>query len=337
MTEPAGGFLLLDKPKGVSSFQALRPVKKLYRGCKVGHAGTLDPAASGLLVVGVGSATRLLEYMEGLPKTYAFVLRLGVATDSYDMEGRIVATGDATAVTPDKVEAALAAFRGAIRQVPPAYSAVKVGGERAYALARAGETVALAARDAFVHSLELKKFFPDDGEGAAARGVHAILETVCSKGTYVRSLAHDLGQALGCGGAADDIRRLAVGSFRVENAVAPEALGNGDALLPLDAALQHLPLAVVRENRVAELLRGRLLPPDAYAWSGAPPHPSDDLPASLAVDGIRAAANAPSADRPTPSGDWRACRAVDGRGRLLAIAVLDGEKQLCPRKVLARP
>ncbi|HLP40178.1 MAG TPA: tRNA pseudouridine(55) synthase TruB, partial [Fibrobacteria bacterium] len=132
MTEPGavGGFLLLDKPPGISSFQALYPVKKLFRGLKVGHAGTLDPAASGLLLVGVGSGTRLLEYLEGMPKTYAFLARFGLVSDTYDMEGTVSGAPD-LALDRARVEAALAPFRGCIRQAPPAYSAVKVDGARA--------------------------------------------------------------------------------------------------------------------------------------------------------------------------------------------------------------
>src|SRR6185436_17895420 len=124
----ADGFLLLDKPVGMSSFQALRPVKRLFKGRKVGHAGTLDPGASGLLLVGIGAGTRLLEHLEGMPKTYSFLARFGFTSDSYDMDGQVVAGDDearrgAAALTPEAVQAALRPFRGAIRQVPPEYSA----------------------------------------------------------------------------------------------------------------------------------------------------------------------------------------------------------------------
>ena len=147
MTEAVrGGFLLLDKPRGVSSFQALHPLKRLFRGQRVGHAGTLDPAASGLLLAGVGAGTRLLEFLEGRPKTYTFLARFGLASDTYDMEGAVTGT-PATDLAREVVEKALPAFRGRIRQTPPAYSAVKVAGRRAYDLARAGETVALEPRE----------------------------------------------------------------------------------------------------------------------------------------------------------------------------------------------
>jgi tRNA pseudouridine55 synthase len=156
------GFLLLDKPPGVSSFRALAPVKRLFRGAKVGHAGTLDPAASGLLLVGIGHGTRLLEYLEGMPKAYAFTVRFGLVSDSYDMEGPV--SGEpARGLSRAAVEAALPAFRGRIRQAPPAYSAVKVEGRRAYDLARAGEAVALAPREVEIHSLVVLDLDPDGG------------------------------------------------------------------------------------------------------------------------------------------------------------------------------
>lgn len=327
MNEPGGategGFLLLDKPPGVSSFQALAPVKRHYRGVKVGHAGTLDPAASGLLLVGIGHGTRLLEYLEGMPKAYAFTVRFGLASDSYDMEGRV--TGEpARGLAREAVEAALPAFRGRIRQAPPAYSAVKVEGRRAYDLARAGEAVALPPREVEVHSLILIDHDPAEGVSS--------LRMECSKGTYVRSLAHDLGDALGCGAVADHIRRLAIGPFRVEDATWPASAGTAGSppaagrdgtaapatgpgstgvagfLLPLETAVAHLPAAVIPAWRIAALRDGRSTAPGAFTL----------LPEAAE----------------TPPG--RDLRVLDPEGRLLAIATLNPEGHLCPKKVLAR-
>ena len=166
----SGGILLLDKPVGVSSFQALRPLKRLFPKTKIGHAGTLDPAASGLLLVGIGSGTRLLEYLEGMPKTYSFTARFGLVSDSYDMEGSVepyAGAGPASTgalppgrSTPAAIARALPPFRGPIRQTPPVYSAIKIDGERACDRVRAGETVVLESREVTVHSLELKAFHP---------------------------------------------------------------------------------------------------------------------------------------------------------------------------------
>lgn len=337
-----GGFLLLDKPVGISSFLALRPVKRLFHKAKVGHAGTLDPAASGLLLVGIGHGTRLLEYLEGMPKAYAFTVRFGLVSDSYDMEG--VVTGEpALGLARQDVERALGAFRGRIRQAPPAYSAVKVEGRRAYDLARAGETVALAPREVEVHSLVLL----DYAEGAAS------LRMECSKGTYVRSLAHDLGRALGCGALADGIRRLAIGPFRVEDAMPASALeGASDApatgpgstgvagyLLPLETAVAHLPAAVIPDHRLAALKDGRSSAPGSFTLlTAAAARPGGPGAGSAPADRSLATAPSPPED-PSPAADRGEAgdlRVLDSDGRLLAIATLNPEGHLCPKKVLAR-
>jgi tRNA pseudouridine55 synthase len=303
------GILLLNKPSGVSSFAALYPVKRAFggkKGAKIGHAGTLDPAASGLLVIGVGSGTRLLEYLEGLPKQYTFTLKLGVETDTYDLEGTVLERRDASGVTREAVEALLPRFRGEILQAPPAYSAIKVDGKRAYDLARAGEVVELAARKVRVDRLEITSFSP--GEAAM------VLD--CSKGTYVRSVAHDLGRLLGCGGAATRIHRTRIGPFRVEDAIAPEALAglspqDAAALLaPLDAGVASLPSLAVAAAWVGPLMNGNAVP--AGGWtpreaSAPPPAPSE------------------SGDAP--------CAAFDEAGRLLAVGVVNAAGQFAPRKV----
>ena len=319
-TAASGGFLLLDKPAGITSFQALRPVKRAFPKTKIGHAGTLDPAATGLLLVGVGSGTRLLEYLEGMPKTYSFLARFGMVSDSYDMESPVqTATEDAArlavALDRTRVENALAAFRGPIRQTPPDYSAVKIQGERACDRVRAGETVTIAAREVVIHSLEILSFTP--AINPENTGAIASMKMTCSKGTYVRSLVHDLGQALGCGAVTDEIRRLAIGPFHVENGRTPESLmadnpdqkNAYDMLLPLDTAVHHLPSAHLSEDGVAAFLVGRAIGSGAYETKVLPDPTSETDPE---------------------------LRALDGSGHLIAIATLNPQGLLCPKKVLVR-
>ena len=320
----SGGILLLDKPVGVSSFQALRPLKRLFPKTKIGHAGTLDPAASGLLLVGIGSGTRLLEYLEGMPKTYSFTARFGLVSDSYDMEGSVEPYAGADGIDgplaagkldAGRVEKAMEPFRGPIRQTPPVYSAIKIGGERACDRVRAGETVVLESRPVMVHSLELKAFHNagPDHAGTDTTGLGGVpsadMEMVCSKGTYVRSLVHDLGASLGCGAVTDKIRRLAIGPFRVEDAVKPEDLAPGMALHPMDLAVGHLPSAVIPSSHVGRFLNGQSVAPESALSPIAPESPAE----------------------PDPE-----YRALDASGRLLAIATLSPQGMLCPRKVLAR-
>jgi tRNA pseudouridine55 synthase len=344
-----GGFLLLDKPVGISSFQALRPVKRAFPKAKVGHAGTLDPAASGLLIAGVASATRLLEYLEGMPKTYAFTAHFGFVSDTYDLDGRVEAgagAGPGSAPAPEAlsseapapealppaalsaaaIERALADFRGRIRQVPPAYSAIKIGGERAYALARAGETVALEAREVEVTALEMKSFSPglpapsapEAGPATLAAAPSAEFVMTCSKGTYVRSLVHDLGRALGCGAVTGGIRRLAIGPFRVEAASAPDAVDGGTALLPPETALGALPRVVIPRADEARFRNGQTV--------------TVELP--TAAGGTSAASEQPAAPGAAPEGLEVRAHADDGR--LLAIAMLSAGGQCSPRKVFAQ-
>lgn len=296
---PADGFLLLDKPPGVSSFQALGPVKRLFRGRKVGHAGTLDPAATGLLLAAVGHGTRLLEFLEGLPKTYRFTLRLGVVTDTYDLEGEVQEEKDASSVGAAAVASVMERFRGNLVQVPPAYSAVKIAGKRACDRVRAGETVELKPRNIQVTRLDLISFAP----GAA------VLELDCSKGTYVRTLAHDIGQALGCGAAADAIRRLAIGTFRVEGAVAPDAATAGD-LLPLDGGMDHIPALRLRREWLGRLRNGNAVPAAAYA----PLSPLEPAPPPAVLPPL--------------------FRILAPEGGLLGVGSVDPAGRLQPRKLL---
>ena len=240
MTRPEQpcGFLVLDKPAGLSSHACVAQVRRAYGLKRVGHGGTLDPAVTGVLPIALGSATRLLPYL-GSDKAYRGVVQLGVRTSTDDLEGELLERGTVPALSTAELDAALAPFRGAIHQVPPQVSAVHVNGERAYARVRRGESLELAARPITVHSLELLGWEPAAGQ--------LELELRCSAGTYVRALARDLGVALGCGGALARLRRTEALGFTLAQAVPLEALNagrEGGALPPLLdplAPLAHLP------------------------------------------------------------------------------------------------
>ena len=205
--EPAA--VLVDKPGGITSFGVVKTVRWALRVKKVGHAGTLDPMATGLLIVLVGrNATRQQDRFMGLPKTYTATVRLGQTTTTYDAEGDIETEADAAGVSDDAIEAALADFRGDILQRPPIFSAIKKDGERLYKKARRGEEVEIEARPTSVYAFDVLD----------RRGDDVDVRVECSKGTYVRSLAHDLGQALGVGGHLVALRREAIGPFQASEA-----------------------------------------------------------------------------------------------------------------------
>ena len=251
------GWLILDKPAGPSSADMVNLAKRAFGAAKAGHAGTLDPAATGLLAIAFGAATKTVSYVTDAAKGYRFTMRLGAATETDDMEGAVTATSDARP-TDDEIRAALPAFTGEIMQVPPAFSAVKVAGQRAYARARAGEAVTLEPRPLVVESLELVSR-PDPDT--------AVLEMVCGKGGYVRSVARDLGEALGCLGHVTALRRVFSGPFEAAEGVAPDrvqelaAEGSVDSLLlPLDAALAELPEVRLDEAAAARAAQGNPVP-----------------------------------------------------------------------------
>jgi tRNA pseudouridine55 synthase len=252
-------MLLLDKSPGPTSFAAIAALRPVL-GRKLGHAGTLDPFASGLLLVLAARATRLATYLVGLPKAYTATVQLGVRSTTDDPEGELEASGDRVARAG--VEGALGSFRGRITQVPPAASAVHVEGERAYRRFRRGEAVAVPPREVVVHRLELDAF--DEA------GQVATLLVECSTGTYVRAVARDLGQVLGVGGYCTALRRTAIGPFAVADA-APPAAALADPYAapawrePLDA-LPHLPLREVDAAEAAALRHGR--PLAAHGESG---------------------------------------------------------------------
>ena len=247
------GWLVVDKPAGMTSTSVVNKVRWALDAKKAGHAGTLDPAATGVLAVALGEATKTVPYITDALKCYRFALRLGAATNTDDAEGEVIATSD-TRPSDDAIAAALAAFRGEIMQVPPQFSAVKVDGERAYALARAGEEMELAARPLWVESLEVV---------ARPDADTVELEMVCGKGGYVRSIARDLGAALGCHGHVLWLRRVWSGPFEATDGVSVEVIdaeaktGALDArLLPLEVGLAELPELKATAEGAARLRNG---------------------------------------------------------------------------------
>jgi len=232
------GLLLVDKPAGVTSHDVVDVVRRSLGTRKVGHAGTLDPIATGLLLIGVGRATRLLRFLGVLTKTYEGTMRLGVETTTLDAEGDVVGESSVTA-TEAQVLDAMRALEGESLQRPPAYSAVKVGGRKLYEAARGGEPLVAEPRPIRVDTFELRSFEPPD----------VRFRVTCSGGTYVRVLAADVGAALSSGAHLTELRRTAIGPFRVDEASAPEAARSP---LPVDAAVLHLPrLDLDREEAVA--------------------------------------------------------------------------------------
>jgi tRNA pseudouridine55 synthase len=266
------GWLVLDKPPGITSAQAVAKARWAFRAAKAGHAGTLDPLATGVLAVAFGEATKTIPYVTDAEKGYRFTVRWGVETATDDTEGAATATSDARP-TDARIAAALPAFRGDIMQTPPAFSAVKVDGERAYDLARAGEAVDLKARPLHVARLEMVER-PDAD--------HATFEMDCGKGGYVRAIARDLGRALGCGAHVTALRRIWSGPFRVEDAT-PFALldeirhtGAIEAhLAPVATGLDDIPALAVSAPDAALLRQGR-----AVAASGGDLSDGDDVWAS---------------------------------------------------------
>jgi tRNA pseudouridine55 synthase len=253
------GWVVLDKPVSITSTHAVSMVKRLFSAKRCGHAGTLDPLASGALPIALGEATKTVPFVMDGRKLYRFTIRWGEERDTDDAEGRVVSTSKERP-SPEAVHALLPSYTGLIQQIPPRYSAIKIEGERAYDLARDGEQVELAARPVEIGRLELVNV-PDRD--------HAVLEAECGKGTYVRSLARDLGRALGCFGHVSALRRAAVGPFTQETMISLEQLealchraasGEGslaDALMPVETALDDIPALAVSRADAARLQRGQ--------------------------------------------------------------------------------
>jgi tRNA pseudouridine55 synthase len=243
----AEGLLLIDKPRGVTSHDVVDVVRRGLATRKVGHAGTLDPMATGLLLIGVGRATRLLRFLGGLPKTYEGSMRLGIETTTLDADGDVVREAGVD-VTETHVGDAMRALVGESLQRPPAYSAVKVGGRKLYEAAREGERLEAEPRPIRVDAFDLSSYEAPD----------VTFRVTCSGGTYVRVLASDVGAALACGAHLIALRRTAIGPYSVDDAVAPDRAGEP---LPLDAAVGHLPRLDLDADEAVAASHGRPLGP----------------------------------------------------------------------------
>ena len=261
----ASGIVLVDKPLGLSSHGAVSGVRKALDTKKVGHAGTLDPAATGLLVMGVGAGTRLLTHLVGLDKSYTATLRLGYETTTDDAEGESVGetSTELASVSDDAIRRALEPFRGEIDQVPSTYSAIKVEGKRAYDLARSGQEVELRSRRVTVSGLDASSI--TRGEGVI--DVELVVE--CSSGTYIRALARDIGRALGVGGHLVALRRTRVGPFGVEGTPAPQEVEESQLLGLAQVAGQIMPVVTLSKTEVADISHGR--PVHAEDWPSPGP------------------------------------------------------------------
>ncbi len=258
--DPVHGWIILDKPLELTSTRAVSMVRRLFNAQKAGHAGTLDPLATGLLAIALGEATKTVPYVMDGAKTYQFTVRWGQETTTDDTEGEVVQTSSLRPARED-IEGCMEGFTGTIMQVPPAFSAIKVGGERAYDLARDGEHVELQARPIVIDELRLLSI-PDED--------HAVFEAQCGKGTYVRSLGRDMGRALGCYGHVTALRRTRVEPYGEDDMISLEILeeighkGAGqealkEFLLPLSTALDDIPALAVSKEEAAKLRSGQAI------------------------------------------------------------------------------
>jgi len=252
----ANGILNVNKPCGPTSFGIVAAIRRISGEKRVGHAGTLDPAACGVLPVCLGQAARVTEYIHNFSKEYVAGITLGATTDTLDAQGNITSCGDAGNLTSGQVQEALHGFLGDISQVPPAYSAVKIKGKQSYKLARAGISTPLAQRHVTINSIELLSFATP----------YLKIRVQCSRGTYIRSIASDLGAALGCGAYLQDLVRTAYGPYRIEDALSPDDIGKvaaaGDIstlLYPVDHPLQSWQKQVLDDEKSAAVLNGRAI------------------------------------------------------------------------------
>jgi tRNA pseudouridine55 synthase len=258
MQNAISGVLVVDKPIGLTSHDVVQIIRKGTNIRRAGHTGTLDPRASGVLVILIGPAVRLSEYVSASDKRYQAVVRLGQSTDTYDADGKVVRTSPVN-ITEEEFDAALKKFVGEIEQVPPPYSAVKIRGKKAYEMAREGEEVDLLPRKIQVYTLDLLEWAPPD----------AVIDVYCSSGTYVRSLAHDLGESLGCGAYLVGLRRTKSGRFTLRDAVPlrkiRESFENGtwyQHLIPAAEALSDWPSVELTHTQVEDVRHGHRIPGD---------------------------------------------------------------------------
>ena len=250
------GILLVDKPTGWTSSDVVAKLRGLLHERRIGHSGTLDPMATGLLVVFVGRATRAVEFAESQEKRYLASLRLGLATDTQDITGNRI-SGEPREISEAELERTLALFRGDIQQIPPMYSAIKVGGKKLYEIARRGGEVERKPRPVHIRELRL----------LGREGEDWLLDVTCSKGTYIRTLCHDIGQSLGCGGCMSALRRVRVGEFSIENACTldqvREAADRGEAeklLLPVDSLFRQDPALSLNARDEKRIRSGGVFP-----------------------------------------------------------------------------
>lgn len=292
------GILNLCKPLGCTSFDMVKRIRRLSGEKKVGHGGTLDPLASGVLPICLGRATRVSEFLADSSKSYRAVMKFGEATDTYDAEGTITEEKDASHLTLEKVEESLGPFRGIILQEPPMYSALKHEGKRLYELAREGITIERPKRETAVHKLQILTWEPP----------YTTIYVDCGRGTYVRSLAHDIGQALGVGAHLTELVRLRSGPFDISESVTPEEFDEAveasnwqDILFPMDFALSNMPAAILDKRAERATTNGQPIPVS---------YPDYDKIST-------AAAQLSSAYR--EPGELILCRAYSLEGRFLAV------------------
>ncbi|HEY8119664.1 MAG TPA: tRNA pseudouridine(55) synthase TruB [Methylophilaceae bacterium] len=246
------GVLLLDKPRGLSSNQALQQAKRLFQAAKAGHTGSLDPLATGLLPICFGEATKFSHFLLDADKSYLANIKLGVTTTTGDAEGEVLSNSEVN-VSADTLNQTLSRFTGVIQQVPPMYSALKHQGKALYEYARAGVNIERAARTVNIHTIKLERFAEDE----------VVITVLCSKGTYIRTLAEDIGSTLGCGAHLTGLRRLTTAHFSLDNALTLEQLEampmevRDQNLSPVDAAIQDLPEVYLDETSVHYLMQGQ--------------------------------------------------------------------------------
>ena len=252
---PVHGWINLDKPQGLTSTQAIGRIRRFLSPAKIGHAGTLDPLATGILPIAMGDATKVIPYVQDADKTYNFTIKWGTATDTEDREGDIIKTSD-NRPTLDQIHTLIPEFMGELEQIPPKYSAIKINGQRAYDLARAGHDVDIKSRIVNIYNLELLDHNDDQ----------ASFRVNCGKGTYVRALARDIAEKLDTCGHVIDLRREAVGYFTLDNAISLELLEKmdhsaalEDVLMPLQAPLDDIPALPVSEQEASKLKNGQNL------------------------------------------------------------------------------
>ena len=307
------GILLLDKPSGWTSNDAVQKLRGALHERRIGHAGTLDPLATGLLTVFVGRATRAVEFAESDEKTYLAGLRLGITTDTQDVTGTVLSSVPDVRVAAEDLEAALQSFRGTFFQTPPMYSAIRVSGRRLYDLARQGKTVERRPREITVHELSIL-----DGEGA-----DWSLLVRCSKGTYVRTLCHDIGNLLGCGGCLSSLRRIRSGRFSLEDAASLETVlqfaqeGRAEELLlPVDSLFEEYPAVEVQPAAEKKFRNGTPVPFTAVVF----PEKSG---AQAPLFGLTANTQCPAA-----ASGFVFCRVYSVSGEFLALGrIADGKLQ----------